>query len=154
MKQLYIMRHASAASGGPDKERPLNFDGRKQIDGLLTRSLGLFDQVTHILCSSAVRTKLTYAGLKEILPLHADIAFLDGLYNATAYDILSAIHNLPDSAGDVLIIAHNPGVSQFANLAKPNLTLSMGTSQIAIYDIDITYWPALDFSNCTLRDVV
>jgi phosphohistidine phosphatase len=155
MKKLYIMRHASAASSGvSDKERPLNFEGRKQLADLLVSALGLFDDVTHVLCSTATRTKLTSAGLREIIPVHAHYQFLDNLYHASAYSILEEIKLLPNEAKDVLVIAHNPGVSQFASLTSPEMTLAMATAQIAIYDIHSTDWQALEFSDCRFRKVI
>ncbi|AIK96521.1 SixA phosphatase family protein [Candidatus Odyssella acanthamoebae] len=158
MKKLYIMRHASAVANASnrvsDKERPLNFEGRQQLANLLVSALGLFDEVTHVLCSTATRTKLTSAGLREILPIQTNYQFLDNLYHASAYSILEEVKLLPNEARDVLVIAHNPGVSQFANLANPEMTLAMGTAQIAIYDIHSSDWQALEFSDCQFRKVM
>ncbi|MBW8308597.1 MAG: hypothetical protein K0M45_02975 [Candidatus Paracaedibacteraceae bacterium] len=155
MKKLYIMRHAAAASKGvPDKERPLSFEGRKQLANLLASALGLFDEVTHVLCSTAIRTKLTCTGLREILPIQTNYHFLDNLYHASAYGILEEVKLLSNEARDVLVIAHNPGVSQFANLTNPDVALAMGTAQIAIYDIHSSDWQTLEFSDCHFREII
>ncbi|WP_010299625.1 SixA phosphatase family protein [Candidatus Odyssella thessalonicensis] len=153
-KRLYIMRHAAASHSKQDKERSLSFEGRKQIDELLTRALGLFDQVTHVLCSTALRTRQTCIGLEEILPPRINYQFLDSLYHAPAEDILEEIRLLPVHAQDILIIGHNPGVSQFLARTAAGRDRTMGTAQIAVYDIHGLEWQTLNFQNCNLREIL
>lgn len=150
------MRHASAASGMPDQERPLNFEGRKQLEDLTTnQALGLFDRVTHVLCSSAIRTRQTCASIAEIIPGHARYEFLDNLYNAPAEAILEELNLILETAEDILIIGHNPGVSEFLSLAV-NTTgeSSMRTAQIACYDISASSQLVLTFSDCQFRQLI
>lgn len=153
-KHLYIMRHAYAAHSSPDKDRPLTFEGRKQLEDLCAKAVGLFDKVTHVLCSTANRTRLTGAGIKEILPVHVTPLFLDSLYNAPATAILEEIRLVPEHAEDLLVIAHNPGVSEFLALTSPESALTMGTAQIAIYDICDISWSKLNFTDCQFREII
>ncbi len=106
--RLTLMRHAKSAWDAPapsDHERPLNNRGQRSAaalgDWLRTRGW-LPDEV---LCSTAVRTRETLAGLQ----VDAPVQFIKALYHAAPDTLLGALQQV--RTNNVLIIAHNPGIA-------------------------------------------
>ncbi|MCA0939210.1 histidine phosphatase family protein [Salipiger pacificus] len=111
MKRLILMRHAKSdwSVGMPDHARPLNARGRKSAKALgdwLRAQDILPDQV---LCSSAARTRetLDLLNLGEVMT-----RFEDRLYLAAPATLLKGLQGA--SSETVLILAHNPGIGDFA----------------------------------------
>ena len=63
--------------------------------------------VDHVLCSPAVRTRETLAGLT--LAGDPTVEVIDGLYNAGSDSIIELIETLPDRARCALVVGHAPG---------------------------------------------
>jgi phosphohistidine phosphatase len=115
---LTLVRHAHAewpGYSGRDFDRPLTPKGMK--DALATaraiRSAGLLPAV--LLASPARRTRDTATVLARELELAADaLHFEDGLYNASAAALEAAARKAAAQGDHVLVVAHNPGISEFA----------------------------------------
>jgi len=106
--RLTLMRHAKSAWDAPapsDHERPLNNRGQRSAaalgDWLRTRGW-LPDEV---LCSTAVRTRETLAGLE----IDAPVKFDKALYHAAPDTMLGVLQQARSK--NVLMIAHNPGMA-------------------------------------------
>lgn len=112
MKRLILMRHAKSdwSVGMPDHARPLNARGQKSAAALgdWLRAQGLLpDQV---LCSSSARTRETL----NLLNLgDVPTRFEDRLYLAGPGTLLKSLQGA--SGETVLMLAHNPGIGEFAN---------------------------------------
>lgn len=122
MKTLYIFRHAKAAPEGQDgdAERPLMKRGRKAAAAMGEYLAGLAPPPTVVLCSTSLRTRET---LDEILPSlepEPQLLFEDALYLASASRLLDRLQRLPEQAGSVLLIGHNPGLHQLAATLASN----------------------------------
>ena len=154
MKNLYIMRHAAASHGTTDFDRHLNLEGRKQLEDLSIKALGLFDGVSDVLCSTAIRTRQTCAGLEDILSPSVRYHFLDSLYHAPASILLEELALLPATTRDVLIIAHNPGVSEFLGLTDLPISMNLGTAQIASFGVKSGSEFSSNYKDYTFRSVV
>lgn len=111
MRKIYLLRHAEATSefSAPDKDRRLTNFGKSQATemGIILSQ----HQINHVLCSSAARTQETLKELQNAGAVFGEVKIIDELYNAPA-DILS-IH-IENTKGNVLLIAHNPGIHQLA----------------------------------------
>lgn len=112
MRSLVLMRHATAAAEltGPDRDRPLTDGGRAQAAsaGRMLTTLA----VTHILCSSARRTRETAACLA--LPGDPPVEALDALYLCGTNTLLQHIADTPDEVTSLLVVAHSPTVPGLA----------------------------------------
>ncbi len=106
---LYILRHAEAASGNDDRNRPLTDSGRHAATalGLLMRRKGIAP--AFILCSPVRRTRETMERLD--LENEGAIFYPPSLYNAPASELYERIKIVSASSETVLIVGHNPGVS-------------------------------------------
>jgi phosphohistidine phosphatase len=117
--QFIIVRHAHAEwpdFHGADFDRPLT--GRGLADahaaGRAIRAAG--HRPALLLASPAYRTRQTAEILAEELQLPASsVRFVDALYNATASTLQDEVRRVADGAL-VLVVAHNPGVSNLARL--------------------------------------
>lgn len=115
MKQLILLRHGKAAPAdqGGDHKRPLAAKGRADcpLIGAKLKQLGVRPEI--VLVSTALRTRETYdlvagpAGLKP-----AD--YEDELYLASTMVLLRRLKKAPPRTNSVLIIGHNPGLSDLA----------------------------------------
>ncbi|MDX5365660.1 MAG: histidine phosphatase family protein [Alphaproteobacteria bacterium] len=113
MKRLCLFRHAKSDWGDPmkdDFDRPLNARGEKAaafMAGWIAHSPYKPDL---ILCSTAARAIATCAPLRDALGNDVPVVYRDELYHAMPDEMLAEIHNAPDEAETLLVVAHNPGL--------------------------------------------
>lgn len=115
VRRLVFMRHAEAQMiqyGKPDKDRAITMDGMHQLDSLRQKLKGKLSEIDVVICSNAKRTRQTLDGIRGLLPTKTEIIFDDNLYNSSQETIWSIIGKTNDNHKGVLIIAHNPGLSQ------------------------------------------
>ncbi len=120
-RRLYLMRHAKSSWDDPgltDHDRPLAARGRDAAERLgnhLRR-----EQITPslVLCSSARRTRETL----DCLRVDAPVEIEDGLYDASADELLARLRGVEDDVESVLLIGHNPAIQDLAATlaAAPN----------------------------------
>ena len=99
---LILWRHADAADGFPDMDRPLTDKGIKQAERMATFLRERMPHDIRILVSPARRAQQTAAALARHYITEPSIQ-----PNCTVEDILNAA-GWPDSAQDVLIVGHQP----------------------------------------------
>jgi phosphohistidine phosphatase len=116
MRQLLLLRHAKSSWDDPaqnDHARPLNASGRTAAAAIRTamRQLGLVPDV--VLVSSARRTLQTLEALApwDETPI---IEPMNGLYLATAPQLLQTIRGVSPTVRSLLVVAHNPGLHDLA----------------------------------------
>jgi phosphohistidine phosphatase len=119
VKNLLILRHASAAPKGPDGsdfDRTLTPEGERQAraQGGFLREAGIVPDV--IATSTAVRAATTAALLAAALGQAPALTREEELYNAPGEVLLDYVQRLPDRAGTVLLVAHMPGVAELLGL--------------------------------------
>ncbi|MDZ5649705.1 histidine phosphatase family protein [Nitrospirillum sp. BR 11828] len=120
MKTLFLLRHMKSSwddDSVPDHERPLSARGERALATMadyFRHRKGGTPRPDLILCSTAVRTRATLAGLlplwREPPPLCVDRAF----YMASAPALADRLRALPDPTATVLLIGHNPGLEELA----------------------------------------
>ena len=110
MKTLILVRHAessSAIGNQSDFDRTLSEKGKLQAKEM-QQHLQRFSSLL-VLCSDSQRTRQTAAHLLE--NISHSIQYLPELYNASALTIQQIIEKHADSS-PLMVIAHNPGISQ------------------------------------------
>jgi phosphohistidine phosphatase len=154
MKQLTILRHAKSSRDDPalaDIDRPLSNRGRKAgpAIGAFIADAGLVPR--RVLCSTAQRTRETYALVNEAWGRSVPVEFLPALYLADAAEIVALLRDLPDDADRVMVIGHNPGLERLADMLAANrqspalarLRSKFPTGGLAAFELDIDHWRAL-----------
>lgn len=114
MSRVYILRHAQAAPGLRDHSRELTQYGRMQTQ-MMGQWLKLnLHNLDLAIVSSSRRTTQTFDGLD----LGIDSVIEDRAYNASSEKLIELIRQHGQGHESIMIVGHNPGVSQLANLAN------------------------------------
>ena len=126
-----FLRHAEAGSARSDHARDLTPLGMANCAGLATRMKSANYRPDLILASDALRTKTTV----ELLNLGA-VVLTPELYLASADQLGSVMCGL-SWAKHVLIVAHNPGLSDFLEqYSRPEYPLLPGSGFQLVWDIE------------------
>lgn len=112
LRRLILMRHAESPWEGvqlPDHQRPLGERGHQQATrtGSVLAARGWIPDI--VLSSDAKRTRETFAGLSQAFEKEVDVRFLSSFYHNGVAAAEEEVVTLPDGAGCVLLLGHNPG---------------------------------------------
>lgn len=115
-KRLILTRHAKSSWDDPrmaDHDRPLNARGIAAAAdlGVWLASRGYVPG--QVLCSDALRTRETWAGIAPALTPAPEVEFKPSLYHAGPDVMLAVLRHA--TADCVLMIGHNPGIAEFAH---------------------------------------
>lgn len=122
LRTLVVMRHAkAAATGTTDAERELTAAGARDAlrAGEWLREFGV--QAEHALVSTAVRTRQTWNQVRAGAGWSLDADFDSTLYSAGPETALDVLRLVPTGVGSVVLVGHNPTVSQLAQLLSDGL---------------------------------
>lgn len=158
VRYLHVLRHAKSSWDDPgleDHERPLAPRGRKAGKRLAKylRREGIQPEL--VLCSSSRRTRETLELIRSALG-DAVIVIEGGLYASDCDRLLTRLRELPETAGSVLIIGHNPGLQDLARTLAPEATRlaeKFPTCALATFALDAP-WPLLGDAPATLVSYV
>lgn len=139
-RTLVLMRHATAEgwSAAGDKGRHLTEAGRAEARGAGAELAGL--GITHVLCSSATRTRETL----DALGLSATVEYMDALYNCEPEVMAQRIGEVDDQVPVLLVVGHSPAVPMLtasllweANRAQADeVSCGFPTASRAVLDVD------------------
>ena len=150
MRRLILLRHSKAVphTGRDDYERALTEGGRQDAEriGQFIARKGLIPDLA--IYSSAERTRETAKIVEESWPRRVKSLAENGLYEATRETILAWVRRLPDKAAVAMIVGHNPGVADLANLLvdggaeddRLRMAGKFPTSAFAVIDIPVEKW--------------
>jgi len=155
VKRLTLMRHANAQWKDPqisDFDRPLNRRGISEAEAMSRRLIELKLIPTIVLASSARRAQQTADIVARELGVAPRNARTDeSLYLAAAEDILRVIQTTGPRIPHLMIVGHNPGISELANLLAPTAHIEMATAAMCSLSFDSRTWSDVKAGN--LRDV-
>lgn len=152
MKQLSLIRHSFAESGNAklsDRDRRLSQNGRSVAKEIFSDWPDYMQKPDMVYVSSAKRTRNTWDILNGFLNLGTSrVIYSDGLYKGSGYDYLSFILGLSDDFDKVVLIGHNPSISELGmKLSKgfnrgfsPCTCLHLKTPANSWLDADKGYW--------------
>lgn len=124
----------------PDRDRPLNERGQRDAPKMGKRLARLGVKPDLILSSPAARAVATARILAEKLDCKpGDIRVDDRLYAAEADDLLHVIRNLADKVKSVMLVGHNPELTELAHRFSDRIA-HMPTCAIAVFEFDATSW--------------
>ncbi|MFU8840266.1 MAG: methyltransferase domain-containing protein [Nitriliruptoraceae bacterium] len=129
LRRLLVLRHAKSSWDDPtlaDHDRPLNPRGERTLPELRRVLAVRGSDVTHVLCSSAARTRATLDGVRDALPADIEVVVDPALYGAEEEELLARCRNVGNDAGDVLLIGHNPEVEGLLDLLAGDATPAAG----------------------------
>ncbi len=147
-KILILMRHAKSSWKEPlnDHDRPLNRRGKRaaKLIGETLAAKGFIPDL--ILSSDAKRARssakrlLKGLGGKGVSKIELDPM----LYEADAATIMREISKTPSHIQTLLLIAHNPGISDLAAMLSGDNSLSwLPTAGTVIFEFNVDSWKDL-----------
>jgi len=159
MRSIFIARHAKAEYNDQVEDSRRSLTAKGILDCSITaneiKSMAMLELV---ICSSAKRTYDTAKNIIDNIDKSIKLQSLDNLYNASKEEILEVIRSIDDRYQTVLIIAHNPGISQFVidftTTSKPSLdllgkvSLGMSPASVALFEFE-AIWE--DFGKTPLK---
>lgn len=165
VRHLVVLRHAKAEPGGlvEDHLRTLALEGRRQaaVVGASLREAGLVPDL--VLCSSAVRTRQTWDLVRNALGADVEhVEVSDALYEAGARELLELVRGVDPDARTVLLVGHEPTVSQAAALlagpgsdetAQLRVRTGVPTASYSVLATDVA-WSALEPDGARLLRLV
>ena len=143
MKTLFLIRHAKSSWDDPaqsDRDRPLNDRGKRDAVKMGERLAKRRVKPDLILSSPAVRALATAEIFAKKLDYkRRNIAVNERLYAAEANDLLDVINKLDDQLERVMLIGHNPELTELAHRLSSNIT-HMPTCAVAEFAFDAKSW--------------
>jgi phosphohistidine phosphatase len=117
VRSLVLLRHAKADTppGTADEQRPLSARGHADAQAA-GAWLGSRHVPELVLCSPTKRTRQTWHAVAANLPAKADpvVRYERRVYQGGADELLELVRETEDSVASVLVIGHNPTLSQLA----------------------------------------
>ncbi|WP_052027114.1 SixA phosphatase family protein [Rhodovulum sp. PH10] len=151
MRRLILLRHAKAdpaAAGQTDHARklaPRGLASAEVVGAYMARHHLVPDRV---LCSTAQRTRETWAGVAAAFSPAPEVVFERRLYGAEADKILAAVAGQPDEAETVMVVGHNPGLHVLATRliaagdveSREALREKLPTAGLVVIDFAVEAW--------------
>ena len=144
MKTLTLVRHAKSSWSNTnlsDRQRPLNKRGKRDAPIMGRRILEHGIRPSLIISSPAKRAWNTAKIIAT--QISYPIEFLqreDGLYLASLPEILDVIALQDNGFNNLMVVGHNPGMTDFANFLSPGLTHNLPTAGVVCVQIDRDDW--------------
>lgn len=144
MKTLTLVRHAKSSWSDThlsDRKRPLNKRGKRDAPAMGKR-MAMHGMRPSLIISSPAKRAWSTAKL-----IAAEIAYPaeflqrdDSLYLASLDEILGVIIAQDNRFKHLMIVGHNPGMTDFANFLSPGLTNNLPTAGVVSVQIDQDDW--------------
>src|SRR5246127_2636136 len=149
------MRHADARwqdAGLSDLERPLNRRGTAAAEAMARRLLELALVPELLLVSPARRTQQTGEIVAGVLSLAPRLVISqEALYLASAPDLLKVVHATGPRVSHLLVVAHNPGVSELVQQLVAE-TSGLATAALCSIAFECDHWTAIGVA--AVKDVM
>ncbi|MGH8240834.1 MAG: SixA phosphatase family protein [Steroidobacteraceae bacterium] len=149
MKRLTLVRHANADwkdVSVADFDRPLNKRGFSEAEAI-AKSLVEAALVPDLMLASTARRAQQTAEIlgrrMDLLPRHMKSA--EHLYLARPDDILTLVRATGPRIQHLIIVGHNPGISELAKLLGPvNVSITeLGTAAACSLTFTVRNWPSI-----------
>ena len=144
MKTLYLIRHAKSSWKFPeldDFDRPLSKRGKRDAPtmGQRLHQRGIVPDL--ILCSPAKRTKRTAQAIAKAVDYPAsEIKYRQAIYEASAEEMIALLQSVDNSENTVLLVAHNPGLTELANRLTSHYIDNVVTAGVVAIQFPLTHW--------------
>ncbi|WP_114779388.1 SixA phosphatase family protein [Botryobacter ruber] len=143
-RHILICRHAETEDPypfQPDFERELTQDGILQAHQTGHWIRDHFSKVDLILASPANRTRATTQILADkVYYAHEEIKYEPELYNGREPQLMQALSELPDKVKAVLLVAHNPGVTQLVRHLSGKRIPYLEPAEAVAVAVDLSSW--------------
>lgn len=155
MKTLYIARHAKSSWKYPDlhdHDRPLLEKGKKRTRKVINFLRNHEAQPELILSSTAKRAAETATFYASGCGVAAEnLIFEAALYQTSREMLFSYLANISNQIQSLMIVGHNPAMTNFANHFLHEPIDWLPTSAVVGLQIDTENWSGIAAAHCRLR---
>lgn len=120
MKTIHLLRHAKSSWADPslsDLDRPLNGRGKRSTLLMIEPIWKAGCRFENVYCSPAKRARATIRHMSKALKGNGVYWTADeSLYTFDGDDLLHWLQDLGDEMEDVMLVAHNPAITELSNL--------------------------------------
>jgi phosphohistidine phosphatase len=150
MKTLHIVRHSKSSwdfRGVSDFDRPLLENG---ILNSYTMAQGLYDKfgkVDLIITSPANRALHTAIIFASVSKINMDKVIINqNLYDCDTSTVSDIIEETNPEVNNLIVVGHNPSLTNLANLYLPDYLENIPTSGIVTLRFDTKKWGIIDLA--------
>jgi len=147
MKQLSIVRHAHAEAVSyqySDFARVLTKPGRDEARFVAEKASRVISKPDLILASPAARALETARIFAEVFGIDPDSVITDKtIYYTDSMEMLAMLEKLDASFQNVVVIGHNPAISELAMRLAPPPVPFFRPAAILTIELDIDNWDQL-----------
>jgi len=151
MKILLMVRHAKSSWKDPDladHQRPLNKRGKKDAPKMGGRLQKRGVRPDIIVSSDARRAMDTAVAMAEKLGLAPKaIRQTPELYHGAPDRILAVVHQFEDGWKQVMVVGHNPGLTEMANRFTPRPIANIPTAGVVELRFNTRSWRNISRDN-------
>ena len=144
MKILTLVRHAKSSwnnSQLTDRERPLNRRGEKDAPVMGKRIVEHGIRPSLIIASPAVRAWTTAKIVAQEISYPGEFLQRENsIYMASLNDLLGTIVAQDNGFNNILLVGHNPGLTDFSNYLSPGISNNLPTAGVVSVQIDREDW--------------
>ena len=151
MRKLILLRHAKSSwkdASLDDFDRPLNRRGKKDAPIMAHKLAMRKIKIDLTISSPANRTNETAKIFANILGCESEIIFNDKLYEASYKAILNVINLIDDKYQNVLLVCHNPGITNLVNYISDYFIENISTSGIVGLSTNSS-WKNINENGCS-----
>ncbi|OIO71204.1 MAG: hypothetical protein AUJ57_07420 [Zetaproteobacteria bacterium CG1_02_53_45] len=146
MKKLILIRHAKSSwddPGARDFDRELNGRGVHDAPEMGRRLAAKNVHPDAFLVSTANRARATASLIASELGFpEQEIQFRNELYLASPAEILKQISQVPDQIQTLVVVAHNPGITELANRMARTCINNIPTGGVVMMQMPVEQWQA------------
>ena len=156
MKTLTLIRHAKSSwknMGLADYDRPLNKRGKRDAPMMGRRLAERGFDTGLMMTSPAARAVATAEAIAEEIeyPL-TEIVANERLYGADQFELLEVIRGIDDSLDEVVLVGHNPGLTDLVDYLSAHPIGNVPTCGIVELVLDVDSWALIDRTRPTNVD--
>ncbi len=156
MKTLILVRHGEFVRGDPFVPNigcPLARDGKREVGEAAVRFAGLGIQPDLILSSPARRAGETAEIFSKKLGIPPKNIQVDKeLFEAEKREILRVVHQLDDSLDTVMLVGHNPAVSELLHHLVSTDVYNLKLAACAVLELSVDRWLDANFGKAELAN--
>lgn len=144
-RRLVLIRHAKAAEGKVDRDRPLAERGVREAPEIGRWLAGQQLVPDRVVVSPAVRARQTWERAASGLTGMPEPVQDERIYDNSADDLLAVVRDTAETVRTLALVGHNPGMQEFAisfddgtgdRAARRQVTGKYPTGSLAVFAVD------------------
>lgn len=144
MKTLTILRHAKSnwkQNGASDRQRGLSPRGERDAPVMGSRIVEAGIRPSLIMSSPAARAWKTAKMIARAISYPVEFLHREeSLYMADSDQLLDLLAQQDNAFNSIMIVGHNPGLTELANRLVPEITDNLPTCGLVAFNVETSDW--------------